>query len=607
VRDWPDKPFRGIKLYLPGRNNIPFFKRFIRDFMALYKYNTLIMEMNASMRFDKHPELNEGWLDFARETNYSRRNYPPGALHDREQNSTHQDTADGGFLEKAEVADLARWVRRYHIELVPELPSFTHSYYLLTRHKDLTEVPGDKWPDTYCPSNPKSYELLFDVYGEYIDLLKPRMVHAGHDELFQPVGVCPRCGNKDIGERYGEDVKRIHDYLASRGVKMAIWGDMLLQEVRHKGLQKRTAPDGWVYYAPGGMTPEQVQRLIPKDILIFNWFWHKERGEWGEQQAEHHEQTLDEMGFKQVYGNFDPDIENYAVRAKRPTLLGGAPSAWFATSEFGFGKDLISDFLGCANILWRGDVINGKQLSATVQSMMPAIRDRFRGELPPSETETSIAPIDIAPSFNLPDTNSALSIDLTGMKSGRVVLGRTPFKLDATNGKSAILAATEGANPNDLPIEVGNIKIGQDATSLIFLHAAARPATNKEMFRLLWDMRDTADLLGWYEVNYEDGLVQTIPIRYGVNIAEWNWEKRDSAKDYCYGADAVPLGGDAANPITFFAYQWTNPRLGKVIKDIRLSGSSHFRGGSPDFTNAYGPVIPDNGVILKAISIVQKR
>ena len=41
VRDWPAKPFRGIKLYAPGRNNIPFFKRFIRDFMALYKYNTL--------------------------------------------------------------------------------------------------------------------------------------------------------------------------------------------------------------------------------------------------------------------------------------------------------------------------------------------------------------------------------------------------------------------------------------------------------------------------------------------------------------------------------------------------------------------------------------
>jgi hypothetical protein len=208
IRDWPAKPFRGLKLYLPGRNNIPFFKRFIRDFMALYKYNTLIMEMNASMRFTRHPELNSGWVKFSREVDYYRRNYPPGAQHEWEQNSTHQDTADGGFLEKEEVADLARYVRRYHIELVPELPSFTHSYYLLSEHQDLAEVPGEKWPDTYCPSNPASYKLLFDVYDEYIELLHPRMIHAGHDELFLPVGLCPRCKDKDIRERYGEDVRR---------------------------------------------------------------------------------------------------------------------------------------------------------------------------------------------------------------------------------------------------------------------------------------------------------------------------------------------------------------------------------------------------------------
>ena len=111
VRDWPAKPFRGIKLYIPGRNNIPFFKRFIRDFMALYKYNTLIMEMNASMRFDRHPELNTGWVKFAQDTNYSRRHSPPGTPHNWETNSTHQDTADGGYLEKEEVAELARRVQ----------------------------------------------------------------------------------------------------------------------------------------------------------------------------------------------------------------------------------------------------------------------------------------------------------------------------------------------------------------------------------------------------------------------------------------------------------------------------------------------------------------
>jgi len=599
IRDWPDKPFRGVKLYLPGRDHIPFFKRFIRDFVALYKYNTLIMEMNASMRLDSHPELNSGWLEFTRDTNYTRRNYPPGPVHELIQNSSHQDTADGGFLEKEEVADLARWVRRNHIELVPELPSFTHSYYLLTMHKDLAEVPGEKWPDTYCPSNPKSYELLFAVYDEYIDLLKPKMIHAGHDELFAPIGLCPLCGNKDIGERYGEDVKKIHDHLAAKGIQLAIWGDMLLQGVRGVGLQENRTSDGWKYYAAGGMTPQQVERLIPKDTLIFNWFWD-------ERNAEQSEAQLDQMRFRQIYGNFTPSIRDYERRSKRSTIIGGAPSAWFATNETGFGKDLMAALIGCSNILWTGKVIDGKELSGLIQTMLPEIRIRLEGQLPPSQTETSFARVNLKGSFNMGSTEPKLGVDLSGMKAGAVSLGKVSFDLSESGEKMAILVAANGKESSGLPKEA-DIQVGEDATSLIFLHAAAKPATNKESFRLIWDQEDTADMLGWYEVVYEDGFVVTIPIRYGANITEWNWEKRDSSRDYAYGADAVPVGGSESNPITFFAFEWVNPRPGKVIKEVRLKGTTGFRGGDPGWVNDFGPPISDNGVILEAIDVVTKR
>ncbi|MGH7867420.1 MAG: glycoside hydrolase family 20 zincin-like fold domain-containing protein, partial [Candidatus Dormibacteraceae bacterium] len=238
VRDWPVKSFRGIKLYLPGRANIPYFKRFVRDFAALYKFNTLMVEMNACMRLDRHPELNKGWIDFARDTNWSRGNYPPGPWHGREQNSSHQDCGDGSFIEKSEVAALVRWSEQHYLEFVPEIPSLTHSFYLLARHKDLSEVPGDKWPDTYCPSNPGSHQLLFAVMDEYIEVTKPKMVHAAHDEWFAPFGQCPACRGKDPGELFGRDLRAIHDYLARHGIKMAIWGDYLVENVRGKGLQR---------------------------------------------------------------------------------------------------------------------------------------------------------------------------------------------------------------------------------------------------------------------------------------------------------------------------------------------------------------------------------
>ena len=605
VRDWPDKPFRGIYLFLPGHDNIPFFKRFVRDFMALYKYNTLIMEMNACMRLDGHPELNYGSVQFARDVNYSCRNYPRGPFHDMEQNSSHQDVADGGILEKEEVADLASWVRRHHIELVPVLPSFTHSYYLLTEHRNLAAVPQDKWPDIYCPVNPKSYSLVFEVYDEFIDVLKPHSIHIGHDELFLPVDVSPQCSDKDIGELYGEDVNKIHHHLASKGIKTQLWGDMLLQSVRGIGLQKRAAPDGWTYNYPGGLTPEQVDRLIPKDCLIYNWFWNDDPGQQG--SAERNEATLDKMGFQQIFGNFEPEIQNYETRKRRSTLLGGAPSAWFATNEVGFGKDLMSDFLGCSSILWTGHVIEPKDLSARVQAMLPVIRPHLSGITVPSQTEASIVPMDISSTFNMAETIPMLGVNLGGIATQTIHCSRIPFDIARSNGKCAIVVGTEGTEATGLPNAVIGIPAGESPTSLIFLHAAARHAKNRESYRLIWDQPDTSDLLGWYEVVYDDGFVSVIPIRYGVNILEWNWDERISARDYCYNADAVEIENHATNRVTFFAYEWINPRLGKVVQEIRLRGTTGFRGGSDDFNNDMGPVIPSNAVILTALSVVKKR
>jgi hypothetical protein len=607
VLDHPQKPFRGLKLYLPGKQNIAFFKRFIRDFVAAQKYNTLIMELNAGMRLESHPELNAGWRELVLDTNYSRRNYPPGSLHGREQNSCHQDTADGGFLEKQEVVELADFIRSQGIELIPELPSFTHSYYLLTRHKELSEVPGDKWPDTYCPSNPETYNLLFEVYDEYIDLLKPRMLHVGHDELFAPVGLCPKCGDRDIGERYGEDVSRIHSYLSKKNVGMAMWGDMLLESVRGKGLREKRAPDGWNYKVAGGMTREQVDRLIPKDILIFNWFWAEVEGEWSEEQAEKNEEILEGMGFKQVYGNFNPDIENYSRRSARRTILGGAPSAWFATSESNFGRIVITDTMGCGNILWHGDAINGKRLSDLAQVRMPHIRSRFRGHRPPSSTEAEFSPIDISSRFNTAGRQGAIECDLRTVKHDTVYVGKAPFRLSNSSGKAAIAVATIGSQATSLPSSVSGIRIDSDFSSILFLHACAKPAANREPDRLLWDVFDSADLLGWYEARYQDGYTETIPIRYGMNIAEWNWQSRKLYRDYCYGADPVTVSEAGANDLTMFAYEWDNPRPGKVVSEVKLNGTTGFRSADPDYSDRYGPVIAENAVILVAVSIVKSR
>ncbi|RPI27952.1 MAG: hypothetical protein EHM61_06740 [Acidobacteria bacterium] len=595
IRDFPYKPFRGVKLFLPGRDHIPFFKRFVSDFMALYKYNKLILEMNAGMRLERHPELNEGWIELARNLNYTRRDRPlgPGAQY---QNSVHHDTADGGVLEQEEVADLVKYAQQYHIEVIPELPSLTHSYYLLSRHRELAEVQTAEWPDTYCPLNPGSYELLFDVMDEYIKVMAPRMVHIGHDEWRMPVDACPRCKDKDKGELFLQDVVKIHNYLKGKGVKTALWGDHLVEAVRGSSPVPKTSPTGYKYQIPEAVSPEQIEKGFPKDILVINWFWDDRSGPGTEGWGKRNDLELQRLGFQQVYGNFRPQFPDWAGRSSQTGVLGGAPSCWAVTSEFSLGKDRLSEFLGCANVLWSTHELSPVELSRTVSARTSEVRRNLSGRTLPSEEDNDIAPLSIAKQFDLASKDPTFGIDLKGITTGVVVSGKKTFNVEAPPSsrlQPALLA-------RGLSDKTAGIEVSQDASSVLFLQACAKPASNDWVDRYVYNPDDTADLVGWYEVLYEDALVLTVPLRYRVNILEWNWDQAKSPSNYCYEADLVCFSEEEGNPITFFAFEWPNPRPGKVIKEIRLKAARQFR-------NTRDEVIPENGVLLAAISIVKRR
>ena len=169
----------------------------------------------------------------------------------------------------------------------------------------------------------------------------------------------------------------------------------------------------------------------------------------------------------------------------------------------------------------------------------------------PSDTDRQVRACDVSSSFNSPARLPALGVDLRAIAKGKIVAGTKVFDLAgayAGEGNALVVVGTQGAQPNPLPREVSGIKIGQDVTSLIFLHACARPTTNKEAYRLIWDEDDSADLLAWYEVVYEDGLPEIVPIRYGVNILEWDWSKGRPSHAYCHAAQEVVCGQTPTGP-----------------------------------------------------------
>jgi hypothetical protein len=93
-------------------------------------------------------------------------------------------------------------------------------------------------------------------------------------------------------------------------------------------------------------------------------------------------------------------------------------------------------------------------------------------------------------------------------------------------------------------------------------------------------------LVGWYEVVYEDGLVQSVPLRYGLNILEEDWLGARAPKSVAYEAEMLPRGDGKAD----FAYEWINPRFGKPIREVRLHSISD-----------------TNPVTLAGLRVVRKR
>jgi hypothetical protein len=605
IRDWPNLPLRGIRLFVPGPENLAFFSRFIKDFMALYKYNKLFMEVNC-MRLDKHPEVNAGWIEFSKYMQYSRSSAMAG-LYGEEKNSTHHDAGDGYILEKEDIRNIVKNANNNFIEVIPEIPSLTHAYYLLTRHRELAEYQGDIWPDTYCPSNPESYKLMFDVYDEYLDVIHPKMVHIGHDEWWgAPVGSCPICNGKDYSMLYAGDIIKIHNYFAKKGIKIAMWGDYLLESLRDTLVQDHISSTGVKYQTPGAVRPEVVRDSIPKDILIFNWFWNDPK----------RDMEIQKFGFKQIYGNMNSTIPDWDNRRKGLDVIGGAPSSWAATNEYNIGKDYAGLYIACSNMLWSKHTLSETDMTEAVRGLLSSVHASFSGLRVPSEDGDPIVPMDISPAYNFSKETKVLTKDLSKLISGEVNSNSVVFNLPAPaikTDKCLIAVGTQGVGENILTTKSNSIPINDDVSSLIFLHASARYAENKCADYNIPDYFDSADLLGWYEVVYEDGYKEIIPVQYGVNILSWStnppldtyWKN----PVFCYAANAVNCSADMKNnPITFYAYEWVNKRYGKVIREVNLYGSSNFQTTRYWYgMNVRFDPLPSNAIILAGISKVLKR
>ena len=341
--DLPRCPFRGLKVYMPAPDNLESFYRTV-DLLLSLRYNTVIIEVGGAMEYKKHPEINSAWIDYCREmarypdraNEIQNKTYPWG------KNSIHFENGGGRWLTQDTVRTLVKYCKDRGMEVIPECPTLSHSDYLLMPHPELAERSDDAWPDAYCPSNPDTYQLVFEVLEEVLGVFEPKIVHIGHDEYYS-IGVCPRCRGKAAENIYADDVTKIHDWLAERGVRTMLWAEKLLDAIGLNGEHfggseaRERRPDGTVEIVRPATW--RAIDLIPRDIIAHHWYWSI---------AEYFDDEFVKRGIPFLYGNFGPANFLDWNRRLAQGAAGGSPSHWSSLEDATMQRNgvFLSLFLG---------------------------------------------------------------------------------------------------------------------------------------------------------------------------------------------------------------------------------------------------------------------
>ncbi|HSQ77193.1 MAG TPA: glycoside hydrolase family 20 zincin-like fold domain-containing protein, partial [Bacteroidota bacterium] len=212
ITDWPDLRVRAVMDDI-SRGPVPtpaYFRQQIRR-CAEMKVNTMCYYIEHVVATRSHP-------DFA----------PPG-----------------GAVSIDEWKEIAAYARSYHIDLIGNFQSFGHFDKILAtpRYAHL----GDS-KSLLSPALDESYAFLREIYQEMVPAFSSRYFNVNCDETFDLGRGRSKALVDSLGKGvvYLNHVLRLREILQSLGVRMIIWGDILLEH------------------------PEMIDR-VPKDVVIGTW------------------------------------------------------------------------------------------------------------------------------------------------------------------------------------------------------------------------------------------------------------------------------------------------------------------------------------------------
>jgi hypothetical protein len=304
IDDAPDLELRGVMLDV-SRGKVPTAEtlRGLVDVCVRLKLNVLMLYVEHTFRFRRHPEIGRGTSP----------------------------------LEAATLRELDAYAAARHVDLIPSLQSLGHMDRILDlpAYARLAET-GRRW--TISPSEPGTYDLLADLYDEFLPNFRSQLFNANCDE---PVDLgqgksADRSAALGPGGLYLEHVRRVRDLARDRGKRTLIWGDVVHAH------------------------PERIPE-IDRDLVLLDWWYEAEHDY--ERVARFAENGIDFLvcpgtsSWNCLFPRIDNSLENiarYADAGKRHGALGALVTDWGDFGHYNLQGNSWFGYAWAAQQAWSG-------------------------------------------------------------------------------------------------------------------------------------------------------------------------------------------------------------------------------------------------------------
>lgn len=257
ITDFPSIAYRAVHLDTKHHLDRMEYYYAMMDKLARYKINAVIWELEDKLRYTRRPEI-----------------------------------ASPNAISKQEMQALCRYAKERNIDVSPLVQGLGHASFILKHHWELRENPKSDWE--LCPSNPETYDLLYDLYADALEAMPyGKYLHIGGDEI-TAIGIDKRC--KDTGKTAFELqmywLQNVCNYAKEKGRVPIFWDDMPL---KYAGLWTTILSDMSGEELDKAWNTEKLDQaieLFPKDCIYMRWNygdatkpahmkllnWYKEKG-----------------------------------------------------------------------------------------------------------------------------------------------------------------------------------------------------------------------------------------------------------------------------------------------------------------------------------------